>query len=171
VQSCIEKNAFCRRYSRCFNRRLQQELPQPTTPLWGVAGLAAIAAHRAPDNAKVCLRPSSLYLAIGQATGLRIQPTRRKLAEPQRLRTHLHLRPGFGLTKKRRADADKCAKRTQAELQTRRTHSNPHARNAQVLPYLVRRTQENSAVVQGAAVTRQMAMPRSEIGRRVLSSA
>jgi len=40
-----------------------------------------------------------------------------------------------------------------------------------VLPYLVRRAQENSAVVQGAAVTRQMAMLRSEIGRRVLRSA
>lgn len=39
----------------------------------------------------------------------------------------------------------------------------------QVLPYLVRRAQENSAVVQGAAVQRQMAMLRSEIGRRTLS--
>jgi hypothetical protein len=41
----------------------------------------------------------------------------------------------------------------------------------QVLPYLVRRAQENSAVVQGAAVTRQMAMLRSEIGRRLVSRA
>jgi hypothetical protein len=39
-----------------------------------------------------------------------------------------------------------------------------------VLPYLVRRAQENSAVVQGAAVTRQMAMLRSEMARRVLHS-
>jgi hypothetical protein len=37
-----------------------------------------------------------------------------------------------------------------------------------VLPYLVRRAQENSAIVQGAAVARQMDMLRSEIGRRVV---
>lgn len=47
------------------------------------------------------------------------------------------------------------------------THFNLHT---QVLPYLVRRAQENSAVVQGAGVTRQMTMLRSEIGRRLLSS-
>jgi hypothetical protein len=37
-----------------------------------------------------------------------------------------------------------------------------------VLPYLVRRAQENSAVVQGAAVARQLAMLRAEMARRAL---
>jgi hypothetical protein len=36
---------------------------------------------------------------------------------------------------------------------------------------LVRRAQENSAVVQGAAVGRQLGMLRTEVARRLLSSA
>ncbi|KIZ00008.1 proline dehydrogenase [Monoraphidium neglectum] len=44
----------------------------------------------------------------------------------------------------------------------------PYGPIAEVLPYLVRRAQENSAIVQGAAVARQMDMLRSEIGRRVV---
>ena len=43
----------------------------------------------------------------------------------------------------------------------------PYGPIGEVLPYLVRRAQENSAVVQGAAVGRQMEMLRGEIGRRL----
>ena len=47
----------------------------------------------------------------------------------------------------------------------------PYGPIGEVLPYLVRRAQENSAVVQGAAVGRQMEMLRAEIGRRLTHSA
>ena len=43
----------------------------------------------------------------------------------------------------------------------------PIGRVEEVLPYLIRRAQENSAILSGEAVAGEMAMLRAELGRRL----